>query len=343
MNETIKFYQLASGDSHRDFSQVMLDFGVAIVGPGNPGRIEEARDFYINSGEWSKLSWLEDVKEGDIIVMRSGQSYIQAIGEVISKDGSVYHHSDCFEDIDGWDLQHYINVKWKNIELQFEGRALTRSTVTRLRNKEVINKINSVWDKSDFIKSKHSIVEPDKKKNKVEYNEIEQHLINHGFRISDAINTSQTIERVEKLASWYRTSGLKNISEHEIRTYLVIPFLEALGWPPQKMAIEWNKVDILLFKDVTRQSPYILVETKSMWTGSNNARAQALGYLNKKKGLEKVNHFIITDGLHYWLHDKNNPERPKAYMSFIKRQRKNPAYPKSGGILDFFDFFIKNK
>ncbi len=343
MDENTRFYQLASGDSDRDFSQVMLDFGVAIVGPGNEGRIEEAKELYVEKGEWTKLSWLDEICENDIIVLHRGQSFVQAIGEVISKDGSIYHYSNFFADIDGWDLQHYVNVKWKKIELQLEGRPLTRSAITRLRKKEVKDKIKSIWDKAEYIKPKYNIIEPDEKENKVEYNEIEQHLINQGFRINDAINTSQTIERVEKLASWYRTSGLKNISEHEIRTYLVIPFLEALGWPPQKMAIEWNKVDILLFKDVARQAPYILVETKSMWTGSNNARVQALGYLNNKEGLEKVDRFIITDGLHYWLYDKNNPERPKAYMSFIKRQRKNPAYPKSGGILDFFDFFIKNK
>ena len=42
----MKYYQLSSGDLSRDFSQVMLDFGVAIVGPGNPGPITQFKEHY---------------------------------------------------------------------------------------------------------------------------------------------------------------------------------------------------------------------------------------------------------------------------------------------------------
>ncbi len=43
----MKYFQLMSGDTSRDFSQVMFDFGVACVGPGLDGSlIGQARTVY---------------------------------------------------------------------------------------------------------------------------------------------------------------------------------------------------------------------------------------------------------------------------------------------------------
>src|SRR4051812_15154245 len=99
MSENV-YYQLMSGDTSRDFSGVMLDFGVALVGPGRYGPARENQAKYEELGEWGKIKWLLDIKVGDRIVLHSGQSLIQSVGEVVNADNKIYHYSSFFSDID---------------------------------------------------------------------------------------------------------------------------------------------------------------------------------------------------------------------------------------------------
>ncbi|MCB0738668.1 MAG: hypothetical protein KDC92_14225, partial [Bacteroidetes bacterium] len=99
---------------------MMFDFGVAIVGPGGAGSIIDNEEYYRVKGEWHKLSWFKIAEPGDRIVLHSGQSIVQGVGEIVEKDGSVYQYSSFFEDVDGWDLQHFCNVNWKKIELKLQ-------------------------------------------------------------------------------------------------------------------------------------------------------------------------------------------------------------------------------
>ena len=93
-------------------------------------------------------------------------------------------------------------------------------------------------------------------------------------------------------------------------------------------------------QDANRAKPHILVETKSMWSGSNTATEQAKNYLLTKDFLKNVKSFVVTDGLRYWLFNKSDTDNPIAYMNFDKRRKKNHAYPNIGGFLDFLTFFI---
>src|SRR5260370_42567094 len=55
-------------------------------------------------------------------------------------------------------------------------------------------------------------------------------------------------------------------SEHETVAYLVVPLLRALGWTPQRMAVEWNHVDVALFEQLPRsdKSLRVVAEAKKM-------------------------------------------------------------------------------
>jgi hypothetical protein len=51
------------------------------------------------------------------------------------------------------------------------------------------------------------------------------------------------ISRIQRLARWYsRRAGW--VSEHEIRTFLIVPLPLALGWPEQRINIEYEHADI---------------------------------------------------------------------------------------------------
>jgi hypothetical protein len=337
----MKYWQLASGDQTRDYSEVFLNFGIASLGPGNPGPLSEKTIvIYKEKKEYDKIKWIQQVEEGDRIILRSGQRIIQAVGEVVLYNNSVYNYSNCFNDVDGWDLQHFVKVKWKQISKEYEHNKMTRTTMEGLHNKEVIQDVEMEWDRYGFIQDKYNITEPDEE-GKVEYYHIEEALINSGFRIQDAENTTNTINRVEKLAKWYRYNLPKiAATEHEIRTFLVVPFLQALGWSPQIIGIETRygnrKMDIVLFRKPDRVTPYILIETKRMYEGSAGAINQIKRYIKELHELKNLTLFIVTDGLRFWLYNKTEENwKAKAYMNFRNKRKKYSAYPYCEGVLGF--------
>lgn len=337
-----KYWQLASGDKTRDYANVFLNFGVASVGPGKPGPFsEETIPIYEELGEWDKIKRMAEVELGDRIVLKNGQRRVQAVGVVVAYNNSVYNFSDCFNDIDGWDLQHFVKVRWKKIELNYPQNVMTRKTLERLRHDQVIADIESSWSTTNFLEDTSVITEPTDE-DALNYRDIEQYLIHAGMRVGDAENTSQTINRIEKLAKWYGNLKQEDdleATEHEIRTFLVIPFLDALGWAPQKIAIEKSfdrkKIDILLYQDSRRLEPSILIETKSMWTGSAEAIIQAENYIKEIDSLSYLNRFIVTDGLRYWLYSmQEGKSKAIAYMNFNNKRSTYAAYPEIGGMLE---------
>ena len=345
--KNMTYWQIANGDITRDYSDVCLNFGIVCVGPGNPGIMSEDTEVeYKKLKEWKKIKPILEVKSGDRIVLKNGRSEIQAVGEVVKFRNKTYNYSNCFKDVDGWDLQHFLKVKWKEIQIRFNNNSeLHRGTMTRLNKPNVIERIEQEWAQKDYIKDKYVI--PEKiEVDQIKYNLIEEKLIDIGFRIIDAENTSKTIGRVEKLANWYLNNSIGS-TEHEIRTFLVIPFLQALGWSPQKMGIEVsinrNKLDIILYSDNKRTDPNIVIETKRMWEGSVQAISQSIRYLDNNEQLSKVGTFIVTDGLRYWLYKKSDDDswKPYAYMNFLNKQNAYNAYPNCKGMFGFIIEVVK--
>src|SRR5690606_14501910 len=98
-----------------------------------------------NKSDLAKIWPLALMKEGDRVILKSGQFEIIAVGEVRELEGAIYHHSDCFSDVDGWDVQHYVNVEWRAMSHRFTKRFLTRSTLQQCTKPEVIRFIEAKW------------------------------------------------------------------------------------------------------------------------------------------------------------------------------------------------------
>src|SRR5439155_21932030 len=41
-------------------------------------------------------------------------------------------------------------------------------------------------------------------------------------------------------------------SENELITHFVVPFLRALGWPPERIAVQWRRIDVAVFRALPR-------------------------------------------------------------------------------------------
>ncbi len=334
----MNYWQIANGDDSRDYSSIFLRYGVAFIGPGNIGPIDVAKNIprYEEIGRWKDVKPILELKAGDRIILKNGRREMLAAGEVVKHEGSIYNYSHLFGDIDGWNLQHFVKVRWKKIACRYEKMVFSISTLQGMNSPKVRADIEALWKSSPFLEAEE-LPKTHEKDYLITYEDVEQHLIDNGMRVRDAETTSHIIRQIEKLAKWYISNKI-NASEHEIRTFLVVPFLQALGWSPQKIGIEKNKIDILLYEDHERQKPSILIETKSMWSGSLHAVKQAQRYIHSVDIAKNINQFIVTDGLRYWLYKREAESfKASAYMNFRNKRSKYPIYREVDGMLHLLE------
>lgn len=299
-------WQIGSGDDTRPYEDVCLKFGIAMVGPGDPGSALDPNTvpLYEERGgtDWGRK--LLEIKVGDMVVLRCGRKRVVAVGEVTK----AYAYSELLADIYGWDLQHFIEVDWytPDTPIIFPTSLLGMGTLSRLNNTSALQTIVSTSFTS-YAGEKQDLklmTLPEK----VEIDEVGQSLVNHGVRIQDADNVVSTIKRIIKLAKWYMDNDPQAL-EHEIRTFLVIPLLISLGWSEQKLKIEYNYIDIAVFqkpfKPNNKLAPYIIVETKMFQNGLFYAAGQIKGYA---QSYPACNLLVVTNGYRYWIYEKINGE-----------------------------------
>jgi hypothetical protein len=102
-------------------------------------------------------------------------------------------------------------------------------------------------------------------------------------------------------------------SEDELIIHFVVPFLRALGWPPERIAVKWRYIDVAVFRELPRTAAtcQFLIEAKRLGAGVEGALDQAKGYAN---ALGIHCDVIVTDGIRYRLYDGMRFE-PVAYAN----------------------------
>ena len=91
------------------------------------------------------------------------------------------------------------------------------------------------------------------KDNKTNIEEISDYLFNQGIASSSINSLLDEVGELIRLAKWYWKQE-EYPSESETINYLAVPLLRVLGWTPQKMAIEWNRIDLALFSQLPREN-----------------------------------------------------------------------------------------
>lgn len=330
----MNYWQVAAGDGVRDYSEVFLKYGVMLIGPGDPGEYFQNKDYYKNIHRTDIPVFAEQVKDGDIVVLKkpSGKSWqVLAVGTVKGD----YVHLPVFDDVEGWDLQHCRYVEWRKPKSELQISGLTRGTFKRINKRSTIeNDIDNVLNSGIPLPST-KIPEPPKKLNDEDLIDI---LINYGLRPKDAEDFTQTIRRIRRLVKWYYSNG-KDVKEHETRTFLIVPLLLALGWPEQKLKIEWNNIDIAFFekpygKKNKNNECVIILESKRLREGLNYATSQASTYASK---YPKCDRLIVSNGCCYKLFKREgNTWHYSAYLNILKPKLTHPYEPNIGGAPDVF-------
>ena len=113
-------WQIAAGDSKlrndgkpRNYAKECLQQGVVIFGPGRYGPWPDC-EIPMRGDGWTATKagiikrFAEDMKPGDVVVLRVGTQHIYGVGEIVGD----YDFNEAFANVQGWDLQHLRRVRW---------------------------------------------------------------------------------------------------------------------------------------------------------------------------------------------------------------------------------------
>ena len=105
--------------------------------------------------------------------------------------------------------------------------------------------------------------------------------------------------------------------EDELVAHFVVPFLRALGWPPERIAVKWRDIDVAVFDGLPRtpENCRIVIEAKRLGAGVEGALEQAKGYV---KALELPRDIVVTDGIRYRMYSCVDEFAPIAYANLIR-------------------------
>jgi len=267
------------------------------------------------------------MRDSDLVVLRNGTTEALGVGQIVGD----YEHNEEFGDIDGWTLQHVRRVRWLwKGQKQFDSYAFKFGDTTQKLNNGVV----SEWLSQLVIPDKiFSALLPElpvsTETNDIPVEAISEFLFDRGVASSSITHLLQEIGELTRIAKWYQRSiGREGLpSEHETVAYLVVPLLRALGWTPQRMAVEWNRVDVALFERLPRSNDtlQVVVEVKKMDNSCLSAMSQAGSYAEGKSACKRL---IVTDGLRYGIYIRNGTEPFSlyAYMNLARLRKSYPIY-----------------
>jgi len=324
-------WQQAAGDTDRDCSDLCLEWDVILNGPGAAGPwpecIDRLDDLGVSARKISDLRrFCEKMQNGDYVVLRLGTSLILGVGQVIGD----YQWREEFGDIDGWDLEHVRRVRWLwkhgGDPKRFPTYTLKQGDTTqRLDSDEVMDWIAGLKVSAGDAKRRLTSLPDCTGVEEVSLETISDFLFDHGVASGSIGHLLDEMGELVRIAKWYQRSSAP--SEQETVTYLVAPLLRALGWTPQMMAIEWNKVDLALFGRLPREnhSLSVVVEAKKMNASCLSAASQAESYA---RGNPNCRRLIVTDGLRYGVYVKNRSRgfQLHAYMNLTNLKNTYPVY-----------------
>ena len=108
--------------------------------------------------------------------------------------------------------------------------------------------------------------------------------------------------------------------EDELVAHYVVPFLRALGWPVERIAVKWRNIDVCVFSALPRtpENCYYLIEAKRLGAGVEGALEQAKGYVS---ALGVPCDVVVTDGIRYRMYEAGSDFAPAAYANLARLKR----------------------
>lgn len=335
-----RVWQVAAGNTDREYADLFLKWDVVAMGLGNFGEWPACRPKIGGTRMPTVLRYFcEDLAEGDLVVLRIGTATVRGVGIVVGG----YEWNALFDDVDGWDLQHIRRIRWLwQGTKTFETYALKwGDTIQQLDSYRGSNNTVREWletlEVADEAWGRPLSTLPEAKSQEVSLDEITDYLFDHGVASDSVKALRNQMDDLVRIARWYeRMKDQQTPSEFETVAYLVLPLLQALGWTPQKTAIEWNHVDIALFNAIPRSAENLVgvVEAKRWGASCLSAQGQASAYV-QKHGQQRCDRMVVTDGMRYGLFLRQGsecifPTTPDAYLNLTRLRWSYPLLGSDG-------------
>jgi hypothetical protein len=301
-------WQISAGPSSRSYADVFVTHGVALVGPGDAGTWTSARDDDEFEGSYVRR-FASEVAAGDVLLLRAGLATVLAVGRVASD----YLYVNAFDDVNGWDLQHARRVRWSRLpeKHRFGGAVFGANPPrwSRVFNAEAVDFAERFVRSPPMQWQTGALPELP-----AEDPALDQ--------VPDALQgiVAQAADLVPLLQD--RQGFGEAPSEDELIAHFVVPFLRALGWAPERIAVQWRHIDVAVFRALPRipENCQLVIEAKRLGAGVEGALEQAKGYV---EALELPRDVVVTDGVRYRMYDAENAFRPLAYANLARL--KQPA------------------
>ncbi len=324
------YWQIAAGFFGRDYHKDFIRYGMAFVGGEN------------------QIRTMRKVGVDDRIILKQGKTKFWAVGQVVERNGRHRGEGDkdWLKDFDGWNLPAYCFVDWHvpDHHSAQPAKGLALGAIMRVNKQELRNMAECILS-SVAVEEKY---DPEPEPTRLVGDQtILEFLIRQGLRPGAAEELTATFNRIRLLAGYYY--GLdkrQDLREHEIRTFLVIPLLLALGWAEQQIKIELpvkdrGRADIACFsKPYTGEKEndrcLLIIETKSFTQGLDYAPKQVKKYAEYFPNCKVV---VVTNGYCYKAFRKGKEdatfaETPSAYLNLLKPRDRYPLDPNVEGCLE---------
>ena len=235
---TQAIWQVSAGPSGGSYADQFLKHGVALIGPGDGGPWSSDRSDEEFEGRFVR-HFAEELGIDDVLLLRTGRSTIRAVGLVASD----YQYLPQFDDVNGWDLQHARRVRWCPLPEPYGfGRPVFGvNRISRIQAPDIIEYANR------FVRSAptdwQSGALPSLPVEEAELEAPPTELQEIVAQVHDLLNLYWDVDRF----------GNRPL-EDELVAHYVVPFLRALGWPVERIAVKWRNIDLCLCSPSFRES-----------------------------------------------------------------------------------------
>jgi hypothetical protein len=299
-------WQISGGPAGRGYADLLIRHGVALLGPGDAGPWSAERDDADFDGPLVRRFATEPAA-GDVVLLRTGLSKVRAVGIV----AGPYEHIEAFDDVNGFDLQHARRVRWCRLPEEYDfGEPVFGQSPPRF---------GGVQDERVLDYVQRFLASPP-----THWQEAALPPIPTEEPLLDEVPERLTglVAEVQDLRPllWERDRFGPHPSEDEMVAHFVVPFLRALGWPPERIAVKWRHVDVALFSELPRRSEtcHVVVEAKRLGAGVEGALEQAKGYV---EALGLASDVVVTDGIRYRMYARAKQFAPVAYANLARLKR----------------------
>lgn len=299
-------WQLAGGPATRPYLDVLLKYGVGLIGPGDAGpwRPERSDDEF--EGGFVRR-FAHELQIGDVLLLRTGIAGISAVGIVASD----YLYLNQFDDVNGWDLQHARRVRWSKLPKEYTIDSpvfgANPARCSRIWNEEVRDFAERFLNSPPINWQEAPLPE-------LPLEELDLEKL--------PIFLEDLVAKANDLVGLYcdRQSFGDLPTEDELVAHFVVPFLQNFGWPTERIAIKWRHIDVAVFKSLPRtpENCRFVIEAKRLGAGVEGALEQAKGYV---QGLGVPCDIIVTDGIRYRMYACASNFEPVAYANLVRLKR----------------------